>query len=120
MACPAAATRNDQCVSSPGVSSPRSQTSRGGLTSKLPPSSRLTRAPPLVGKARCPPTQVKSVRPKQILLVIQSSRRFQRSRNEQSCSSGRQLCNSSSALERGATRSLDSASISKRLQEGSP
>src|SRR6476469_5265150 len=68
MACPAAATRNDQCVSSAGVSSLRSQTSRGGLTSRLPPSSRPSRAAPFSGRTRCPPQQLNRIRLKPVLL----------------------------------------------------
>src|SRR6185295_11752866 len=59
---PAAATRKEKSVSSRGVSSLRSHTSRGGCTSRLPPSARSTSAAFRSGKPSRPPAQAKSVR----------------------------------------------------------
>src|SRR3954469_24242497 len=61
MAPPAAATRKDHCVNSAAVSWPRSQTSRGGLTTRFPPSSRSTRTSVRFGRTICPPVQLKRV-----------------------------------------------------------
>src|SRR4051812_15739051 len=58
---PAAATRNANAVSSAGVSSLRSHTRRGGLTTRLPPFSRLTRSDERSGSTRVPPPEVNRV-----------------------------------------------------------
>src|ERR1051325_1149885 len=63
MALPVAATKKDQPVNSAGVSSLLSQTSRDGVTIRLPPSSRLTSTSDRSGRLTCPPWQVKSLRP---------------------------------------------------------